>query len=102
VRSAIALPSPVVDPPPSDTSTSAAASRAAFTARSVTSTGVCIAASVNTPALSAPSCCASAMALSFCCGVESTNARACFSARTSSPTRASVPDPKTTRWLSAS
>ena len=49
VRAARALPSPVVEPPPTETTESAATSCARASAASVTSTGVCSAAPVEGP-----------------------------------------------------
>ena len=65
VRSASALPNPVVDPPPSETMQSASQSFMAASAHSVTSTGVCIVALEKMPANSGPSAAPSLRALRF-------------------------------------
>jgi hypothetical protein len=54
VRSAIALPSPMADPPPTATTASAPSRPTSARARLVTATGVCAAASLNRPAQAGP------------------------------------------------
>src|SRR5579875_2434688 len=97
LRHAIALPSPMVDPPPSATIQSARAAAKALIARAVTSTGVCIAASANTPAARSLSEAASAWAASFWAGVDKINARCRSAADNSSASRLTLPAPNTMR-----
>lgn len=97
----MALPRPVVEPPPRATVQSAPVARTASGARPVTSTGVCVAASAKTPADRSSRRAAIPSASGRCCGVESTSAPRRQSARTSSSTRARVPAPNTTRAGSA-
>src|SRR3954452_5995024 len=94
----MALPRPVVDPPPTATTASAPRSFTTRSASSVTPTGVCMTAPAKTPADRSPSeaaillACASARP-----GVLSTSARRAQTRSTSGPSRASVPAPKITR-----
>ena len=75
VRAASALPSPVVEPPPTETSESAPSLPARASATSVTSTGVCAAAPSKTPAAASPSTAATRSARPRWPGVDSTSAR---------------------------
>ena len=68
--SAIALPRPVVDPPPIATAQSAPTYAAYSRASRAVSTGTCITAFANTPAAREPNRSASASACSRCCGVD--------------------------------
>src|SRR5580704_13049407 len=93
----MALPSPVVEPPPRLTTAEAPLARKAWSALSVTSTGVCMAAPGKIPTARPRRLSASFSASAFWCGVESTSALSWPSLRTSSSTRAMVPAPNTTR-----
>src|SRR6266403_25766 len=98
VRNATALLNPVVDPPPSDTRQSGDASLTRSSTRSVTSTGVCMTASVDRPTARSPNTSRSFAAAVFAwCGSDRAKARLQPSRLSSSATRASVPCPKTTR-----
>src|SRR5882672_2945735 len=97
VRSAMALLSPVVDPPPMATSPSAPSFSTTANAASVTSTGVCMTAVARTPAERVPKAAARRSASGFREGVASTKARCRPSRSTSSGRRTLVPWPKITR-----
>ena len=92
-RTESAFDRPVLDPPPTDTTQSAPCSRNNASARSVTSTGVCIAAPVNRAVSNGPS---SAATLSPPCRAISRTWVA-PSRSASARTVAAVPRPKTTR-----
>ena len=73
--SAIALPRPVVEPPPIATAQSAPTRAASSRAARATSIGTCITARANTPAHRSPSRFATSSACAACSGVASTSAR---------------------------
>ncbi len=97
----MALPRPVVEPPPMATAQSALAALAASRARRAVSIGTCIAAPSNTPTARSPSSAAARSASARWPGVLSTSTRVAPSRATSSGRRASVPAPKTTRVAGA-
>ncbi len=98
----MALPSPVVEPPPTATAQSASSRRASSRASRATSIGTCITARANTPALLAPSMPATRSAVAACSGVVSTSARRAPRRSTSSGSRLSAPWPNKTRGSRAS
>ena len=107
VRSAIALLSPVVEPPPQETMQSAPHAAATSSARSVTSTGVCISAPPKTPAARLPSLPAKACASGARRAVESTSALVPPIRPIHAPASALLPGPKTIvaglpRWTKGS
>ena len=73
--SAIALPRPIAEPPPTATQPSAPSSAATWRARWATSIGTCMRASGRTPAARAPSAAATARPVSSCSGEHRTSTR---------------------------
>ena len=99
--SAIALPRPMVEPPPMATAQSAPSSAASARALRALSIGTCISAPSWMPARLEPSSSPTFSAWARCGGVQRTSARVDPIASTSSRIEASFPDPKTTREGSA-
>ena len=95
--SAMALPSPVVEPPPMATAQSAPRARATSRASRAVSIGTCIAAFAKTPAERSPRSADTRSADADCSGVDSTSARRAPSRSISGPNCASEPAPKITR-----
>ncbi len=95
--SAMALPRPMVEPPPMATAQSAPQRAASSRASRAVSIGTCITALGNRPAARSPSSSATRRALSTCSGVLSTSARFAPRRSISPGSSRSAPGPKTTR-----
>src|SRR5258706_1014476 len=95
--SAIALPRPVVEPPPIATAQSAPTRRASSRASRADSIGTCITAFGKTPAARAPSIAATRSAESTCSGVDRISARLAPRRSISRSRYFRLPAPKTTR-----
>jgi hypothetical protein len=93
----MALPRPVVEPPPTATAQSAPSWRATSRASRAVSIGTCITARSKIPAALSPSICAMRSADARCSGVDSTSARRAPSASISLPSCEREPGPNTTR-----
>src|SRR5579883_2656336 len=97
LSSAIALPSPVVEPPPIATAQSPPSRLASARAARAVSIGTCITASAKMPAARSPRRPVASSARSRCSGKESTIAFPAPSRATSSASRSKLPTPKITR-----
>ncbi len=93
----MALPSPVVEPPPIATAQSTPSCLASSRASRPVSNGTCITARSNTPTARAPSTPATISAEARCSGVDGTRARLQPSASISRISCASAPAPGMTR-----
>ena len=95
--SAMALPSPIVEPPPIATQQSAPSSPAISRAACATSTGTCITACAQMPAARSPRIAATRSASGRCSGVDKMSARRAPSVDSSSGSLSSAPHSNTTR-----
>mgnify|MGYP001565563062 CR=1 FL=1 len=93
----IALPKPIVEPPPIEITESAFADIAKASAFSVIAIGVCIVASEKIPTILPSRRCFSCEACCTCCGVERSSGADRLRRASSDDNLESVPEPKMTR-----